>query len=727
MTFLNPLILFGLVAAAIPVILHLLNLRKLKTIEFSTLTFLKEMQQTKIRRLKIRQWLLLLVRTLIVLSLIFAFARPALKGALFGRLGGSAHSSVAIIFDDSFSMAGSDQYGELFKQAKEKINKLIDALNDGDEIYLIKLSDLPNATIDPATHDFGALRTIVKESNISTLTRPLDEAIRLADKLLARSSNANKEVYVVSDMQRTLFSSATTDSAPVARAGNRYFLIEIGSKEIENVGVDSVEVLNKILEVGKPVDISAIVKNYSPSAINNYVVSAFLENVRAAQQTVKIDPWGTATVILRVIPKHAGEIRGYVESENDALEQDNRRYFTMSIPERLNVVLVADNPVDARFPQLALQAGRSDSLQSLMNVQQVSSAKFALVDLRKSDVLIVMNAQGISGGGIQSVKNFVRRGGGLIIFPSSRFQVAEYNAELLPALSIPAVNSVTGNKGANASVSFQKTDLDHPLFSTIFDKAQPGTAQENRNIESPVISSALQRQSGKTGHTVISLTDGSPFLSEHMLGAGKILFYSVSPVLAWSDFPLKGIFVPLIYRSVLYTASHAGGVQSYITGGDAIITVPPSMVTGGEKYTLLSPDGTQELIIPAGETRVKEAAGSAAEAFISGGLTFVKPRVVMPGIYELKSGTATLSIFDVNIDGRESDTRTMPANAMEEYWKKRGIEPKIIPSVEQAAQIQTVVMESRFGVELWKYLLAFSLLLVIIEMILAHDSREKTS
>src|ERR1051326_5218888 len=70
MTFLNPLVLFGLVAAAIPVILHLLNLRKLRTIEFSTLTFLKELQQTKIRRLKLRQLLLLIVRTLLVLMII---------------------------------------------------------------------------------------------------------------------------------------------------------------------------------------------------------------------------------------------------------------------------------------------------------------------------------------------------------------------------------------------------------------------------------------------------------------------------------------------------------------------------------------------------------------------------------------------------------------------------------------------------------------------------------
>jgi hypothetical protein len=265
------------------------------------------------------------------------------------------------------------------------------------------------------------------------------------------------------------------------------------------------------------------------------------------------------------------------------------------------------------------------------------------------------------------------------------------------------------------------------LFSTIFDKTQPASGSDNRAIESPVIISTLQRQAGKSGHPIISLTDGSPFLSEHTLGTGKILFYSVSPVLSWSDFPLKGIFVPLILRSVLYAATHSAGVQSYITGGDAIISLLPAMITGGERYTLYSPDGTQELVIPTNENRITEISGSPDHKDVMpiGTLTFIKPRVVNPGFYELKSGNILLSIFDVNIDGSESDTRKMSAPAMEDFWKKRRIEPKIIPSVNQAAQIQTAVLESRFGVELWKYLLALSLILVIIEMIIAHDSREK--
>ena len=114
MTFLNPFVLIGLAAAAIPVLLHLLNLRKLKTIEFSTLRFLKELQKTKIRRLKLRQIILLILRTLIVVFTVLAFSRPAIKSTLPG-LGTHAKTSVIILLDNSFSMDASDEGGNRCK------------------------------------------------------------------------------------------------------------------------------------------------------------------------------------------------------------------------------------------------------------------------------------------------------------------------------------------------------------------------------------------------------------------------------------------------------------------------------------------------------------------------------------------------------------------------------------------------------------------------------------
>ena len=125
MIFLNPAVLFGLLAASIPVLIHLLNLRKLKKIEFSTLAFLKELQKNRIRKIKLKQWLLLALRVLIILLLVFAFARPTLEGIAIGGTTSAAKTTAVFILDDTFSMSVVDADGSYLNQAKQSIQELV--------------------------------------------------------------------------------------------------------------------------------------------------------------------------------------------------------------------------------------------------------------------------------------------------------------------------------------------------------------------------------------------------------------------------------------------------------------------------------------------------------------------------------------------------------------------------------------------------------------------------
>src|SRR6185503_14592167 len=99
--FLNPFFLFGLGAAAIPVLIHLFTRRRPREVKFPSLDFLTEVNQSEIRRLRLKQWLLLLLRTLAVALLAMAMARPSLQG---GARGGSAASTLVALVDVSGSM-----------------------------------------------------------------------------------------------------------------------------------------------------------------------------------------------------------------------------------------------------------------------------------------------------------------------------------------------------------------------------------------------------------------------------------------------------------------------------------------------------------------------------------------------------------------------------------------------------------------------------------------------
>ncbi|MDI6767867.1 MAG: BatA and WFA domain-containing protein [Bacteroidota bacterium] len=734
MTFLNPLVLLGLIAAAIPVILHLLNLRKLRTIEFSTLTFLKELQQTKIRRLKLRQILLLITRTLLVIFIILAFARPAMRGTWLGNIGAHAHSSIAIIFDDSFSMMASDEHGVFFKKAKEAAFQVIDLLKEGDEVFFIKLSDLPKATIDPATHDFDGVRRIVNEAQISMVRRPMEDALRLAAKLLQHSANANREVYIISDMQETLFKhfmgihpfrSSKSQASSLFNEQTNIFLIQLGSKEASNVAIDSLNVITKILEKDKPVTIFTSIRNHGKAPINNYVISVHLDGVKAAQKNVSVEAGGSTTCEFLVSPKRTGFIRGYIELENDAIEPDNKRYFTLYIPEQISITIISSSEPETQFLLLALTTKDEQGMRSSFNINRVTPQKFPTLNLNNVDILICTNIKVFNSNDAQRIKDFVAKGGGVVLFAEDKLQPANYNSLLLPILGIPPIETITEIDDQNHNLSFNKIDFDHPIFSTIFEKEQSGKKQERQTIESPNVFKSIKRQAGKQARTIISLSDGTPFLTEHEIGTGKILFYSIAPILSWSDFPLKGIFVPLIYRSMIYTAPHEFNQSNYITGDDPIIIVQSGssqkynfQSSDDKRYKIISPDGLEEFIQPNFQSGVPGSIGK--------GFSFQSNRLTLPGFYDLKSGSNTLSISTVNVDPLEAHTRKISNDNLEKFFAQIGVDKQYLHSLQASEKVQGKILEARFGTELWKLCIGFALFLALIEMLIAKD-RNKTA
>ncbi|MEO8168429.1 MAG: BatA domain-containing protein, partial [bacterium] len=394
MTFLNPLFLFGLLAASIPIIIHLLNLRKLKVIEFSSLQFLKELQKTKMRRVKIRQWLLLALRTMLIIAVVMAFSRPALRGSLSGLagfpLGGSTHArtTLVLLLDDSPSMTVRNERGEFFTQAKEAASHILDLMKDGDEAYLIKLSDVKQSAEWTPSHAAAPLKKSLEQLNCSQQTAPFRDALGIAAKLLSESKNFNQEVYLITDAQATQFKSAA-DSSDLFDDKVKLFLADVrtgSSNEIENAGITSAEVTSKLITYGKPVTLEASVRNSGSSAIRNSVVSVYLDGARVVQHSVDVGAHSSASTRLIISPKRRGILHGYVHLEDDAFEQDNTRYFAMNVPNRIRVLSVGPSSNEIRLAALALTLDKDSGAAGLFSVDQIPETQLSLsraIELRR--------------------------------------------------------------------------------------------------------------------------------------------------------------------------------------------------------------------------------------------------------------------------------------------------------------------------------------------------------
>ncbi|MDE2827481.1 MAG: BatA domain-containing protein, partial [Bacteroidota bacterium] len=117
MAFINPLILFGLIAAAIPLLVYLFNFRRPQRLDYSSLALLHALQRTTLQRIRIRNWLLLLLRTLALCVLVIAFARPTLTDSAGTRFFGRSSMSAVLALDASLSMMQRDSDGTRLEQA----------------------------------------------------------------------------------------------------------------------------------------------------------------------------------------------------------------------------------------------------------------------------------------------------------------------------------------------------------------------------------------------------------------------------------------------------------------------------------------------------------------------------------------------------------------------------------------------------------------------------------
>ncbi len=318
MTFLNPAVLFGLLAASIPVLIQLFNLRKLKKVEFSTLIFLKELQKNKIRKVKLKQWLLLLLRTLIILFLVFGFARPTLKSMFIGS-SSTAKTTAVFILDDTFSMSVVDAKGSYLNQEKEIALRLLSQLRDGDEISLILVSEMNNKNQPVVTSDFSQLKKSIESISISNISGSLQTALIKAAKLLDQSSNYNKELYLLSDFQKSRIADGNQfpNLSEALKEGIRIYAFPLGDKEVFNVGVDKISVNSQIFEKDKPVQVSAFISNYAKHNVENSVVSLFINGERASQKSFSLKENETKEIVLEGIIKKSGyqEISAAIEDD----------------------------------------------------------------------------------------------------------------------------------------------------------------------------------------------------------------------------------------------------------------------------------------------------------------------------------------------------------------------------------------------------------------------------
>ena len=200
MNFLNPLYLLAGLAALVPLIIHLLHRQRARIQVFPSLEFLRRMMRRKTRRFHLKQILLLLVRILLLLFIALALARPTLTG---GRaVSGHLPTTAVVILDDSYSMQRTEGGGVLYDEALTKALDLLNYFDRSDEVHVLTASKPSRELSAPGLSDIEGLRTVLKETVCTNRATDLASPLRQALAILEASAKPNREIYIISDMQR---------------------------------------------------------------------------------------------------------------------------------------------------------------------------------------------------------------------------------------------------------------------------------------------------------------------------------------------------------------------------------------------------------------------------------------------------------------------------------------------------------------------------------------------
>lgn len=579
MTFLAPTILWGLVATAIPVIIHLISLRNTREVDFSTLRFVRALEHETIRRLRIRQWLLILVRTAIIAALVLMVARPVQPGWAPGWMAGELESRVVIILDNSASMAVNTDTGSLLERAQRQIKRIVAGFEGQTFLHLFQTSPLREVysgqVTDPAVVA-EALETIPQSNLRDRLWVRVDSVLNAVG-----GTEPIRECFLLSDFPtipgKTFLASAADSAAP-----RQWRIYCLGQEEVvDNLSIREVAPVSPIKLPGHLLKLNTRIVNEGQQERRPVPIELYLNRERVGQVVSHFPKQRSKEFLFQAYPGKEGLIRGVVEIPADDFISDNRWTFELSIPDRITCQIAAWREADLYFIQTALESIDGGSRFLVLNSQVNQPQQFFLDG---TDVLILQDPGVLPVSALEDIKAFLLRGGGVIWFggEAPRENAADLEQTVLQRPSIRATKRLEGGSYLTVEVAAP----DHPLLKDM----------DLNETQLPQVFGYHQVNTHRDQVTILRLNNGHPFLVESAALGGK-LFYFTSPLdLRWNDLPLRGLLVPLLHRLLILLATDESTTAPVAVGATKVIPVEQDLINA--RWEVISPSGKRFLLVP---------------------------------------------------------------------------------------------------------------------------------
>lgn len=719
MSFLNPLLLAGLAAVSVPIIIHLLNRRKFRKVTWAAMRFLQNAIEQNQRRMRVEDMILLALRCLLVALIALALARPAILSDASAVFGQSKVTGV-IVLDNSLSMGMGDGTESRFEKARRAAEQVLESLPAGSATAVFLASDVVRAVIPEPTFDLNLARKALREAALTDRASDLSVACGRALELLGERVALRKEVYLITDGQAAGWRQLTEVQRALERAKGeiKTRVVLVNEHEEKNLAVSGLRLASGLCAVGQPLRFEARVSNHGAEEARSVRVSLGIDGEKAGDEfTIDSLPAGaTRSVTLFAKLREPGFHSVVARIPGDRLPADDQRTLVVRAVREVKVLLVDGEPgVEPRdsevfFLRNALVPVAADAAAEYhIKATTIGATELSQARLDDFDAVVLANVPVVGESQASALEGYVRRGGGLMVFPGARIDAPAYNEQLAGRHRVlPAEFGELRGQGDDAFVTLQEKAYEHPIVELWNDPAagRLGGARFFRWFElKPLM---VEKAKGGKGaeesalsRVVLRYADGSPAVMESSLGLGRVVQFSSTADTAWNDLPVRLAWVPLLHRTLGSMVERQDEGLNVRVGERFARRVSAESLDKDATFFPPRQGATREL------RRV---------SLVNGAPTVQFEQTDLAGVYDVSVGADGPKLkFAAQPDAGESSLAELSAAQLETL---KGV-AEVIPWSPGMA-LDRMMERSRTGLEFWGPLAVGCVLLALLEMFLAQ-------
>jgi hypothetical protein len=671
----SPLMLWGLAIGGAPILIHLLHRRRYLEVSWAAMRFLIAATKKQSRRLRLEQILLLIVRTLIVLLIALALARPTVEtfGEYF-RAEGPRHR--IIVIDATFSMGYSSGDRSRFDRAKELARRIAGAARQGDAIQLVRIGEsLPHEVIKQPAYQASAvleeisqLPLLDERVDLSVVLGEVDELLGMAPEII------RKEIYFVTDLQTAAW--APRESAEAARVKlalkklsdrAKVVFLDVGQPGTANTAVTGFQAGEGFVLSGRPVPLTATIRHHGTSGAPGQLVELLLDDRLA--DTRQVDLPAGSDVRVDFAPAFAsGEHRIEVRLKPDGLKVDDSRRLVIPVREELQVLLV-NGKVSGEFMGNATDFLKLALAPELPNRTLVSPIRPTVIregellgtDLARFDCVFLCNVAMLTDREAEVLRGYLEGGGGVVFCLGDQVRPDNYNEVLYrvqkksnaangsngsasgPLLPARLVEQVGDAKRKDAAFEFDPGDYSHPIVQPF--QGNPGAGLE---LTKTFAYFKTQVSEDRGARIALRFSTGDPAIIDAPFGRGRVILVTTSVDREWSTWAVWGhSLIPLMHETVNYAVSSRWADREVLVGQPLISHLP--VRASDVAATLQTPNGDSQAPTTSGDGR-----------------SVISEPTTRSGFYKLLLGPpiGRTEWFAVNVDTQESDLASLRAEEL---------------------------------------------------------------